>query len=68
MIAVGNTLKAINSCVMLRNGEESLKVGKVYEIIQIAENEGEDCVVVIDEQNEEHYFPISEIKTWFETI
>lgn len=65
MITIGKKLKAINNCTMANTNEEALTIGKQYEVINILESEGETCIVIIDEQNEEHDFPISEITTWF---
>jgi|LauGreDrversion4_2_1035121.scaffolds.fasta_scaffold1214497_2 hypothetical protein len=65
MMTIGKKLKAINTCKMNSTQEESLIIGKEYEVINILDSEGETCVVIIDEQNEEHDFPIAEIRNWF---
>ena len=68
MIKIGKKLEATNPCVMIRTGEESLIVGKEYEIIDLTIDDNDnDCIVIIDEENEEHLFPIEELSKWFKT-
>jgi hypothetical protein len=66
MIKIGKKLEATDPCVMIRTGEESLIVGKEYEIIDTSiDDEDGDCIIIIDEQKERHYFPIEELSKWF---
>ena len=68
MLKIGKKLEAINPCVMRSTGEEALIVGKEYEIIDITiGEENTECIVIIDEQNDEHEFPIEELSKWFKT-
>jgi len=68
MIKIGKKLEATNPCVMIHTGEESLIVGKEYEIIDLTIDDNDnDCIVIIDEENEEHLFPIEELSKWFKT-
>jgi hypothetical protein len=68
MIKIGKKLEAINPCTMRSTGEESLIVGKEYEIIDLTIDDNDnDCIVIIDEENEEHLFPIEELSKWFKT-
>lgn len=53
---------------MRSTGIESLIVGKEYEIIDLTIDDNDnDCIVIIDEENEEHLFPIEELSKWFKT-
>lgn len=66
MLEIGKKLEAIDPCVMRSTGEEALIVGKEYEIIDLTISEDDDeSIVIIDEQNEEHLFPIEELSKWF---
>ena len=67
MLEIGKKLEAINPCVMKRDGIESLIVGKEYEIIDLIVDDEDDCIVIIDEQKDRHYFPIEELSKWFKT-
>ena len=68
MLKIGKKLEAINPCKMYTTGEESLIVGKEYEIIDLTiGEEGDECIVIIDKQNTEHLFPINELSKWFKT-
>jgi hypothetical protein len=68
MIKIGKKLEATNPCTMRSTGEESLIVGKEYEIIDLTIDDNDnDCIVIIDEENEEHLFPIEELSKWFKT-
>lgn len=68
MLEIGKKLEAIDPCVMRSTGIKSLIVGKEYEIIDFTiGEEDDDCIVVIDEENEEHLFPIEELSKWFKT-
>ena len=68
MLKIGKKLEAINPCKMFQWEEESLIVGKEYEIIDLTIGEEDDeCIVIIDEQNEEHLFPVNELSKWFKT-
>lgn len=68
MLEIGKKLEAIDPCVMRSTGIESLIVGKEYEIIDFTiGEEDDDCIVIIDEENEEHLFPIEELSKWFKT-
>jgi hypothetical protein len=69
-LQIGSELVAINPCVMRTTGEEALVVGKEYKIIDLTKDEDEDDedeVVIIDEQNEEHWFLVDELPKWFKT-
>ena len=66
MLKIGKKLEAINPCIMGSTDEETLIVGKEYEIIDLTIGEEDDeCIVIIDEQNEEHLFPVNELSKWF---
>ena len=68
MLEIGKKLEAIDPCVMRSTGIESLIVGKEYEIIDLTIDDNDnDCIVIIDEENEEHLFPIEELSKWFKT-
>ena len=63
-ISKGDMLEAIDPCIMT-NGYYSLKVGKKYEVLEVVEAEDEVCVLIIDEENEDHYFPLEDLNTYF---
>jgi hypothetical protein len=64
-LQIGTELVAINPCLMRTTGEEALIVGKEYEIIDLTkDDEDNDCIVIIDEQNEEHWFLVDELSKW----
>jgi len=68
MLEIRKKLEAIDPCVMRSTGIESLIVGKEYEIIDLTIDDNDnDCIVIIDEENEEHLFPIEELSKWFKT-
>jgi hypothetical protein len=68
MLEIGKKLEAIDPCVMRSTGEETLIVGKEYEIIDLTiGEENNECIVIIDEENDEHEFPIEELSKWFNT-
>ena len=68
MLEIRKKLEAIDPCVMRSTGMESLIVGKEYEIIDLTIDDNDnDCIVIIDEENEEHLFPIEELSKWFKT-
>jgi hypothetical protein len=65
-LQIGTELVAINPCLMRSTGEEALVVGKEYKIIDLTKDEDdEDEVVIIDEQNEEHWFLVDELCGFF---
>ena len=69
MIKIVKKLEASDPCVMRSTGEESLIVGKEYEIIDLTVSEDDDeCIVIMDKKNEEHLFPIEELSKWFKTF
>ena len=66
MLKIGKKLKAIDPCVMRSTGEDSLVVGDEYEIIDLTISEdGDESIVIMDKENEEHLFPIEELSKWF---
>ena len=68
MLEIRKKLEAIDPCVMRSTGIESLIVGKEYEIIDLTIDDNDnDSIVIIDEENEEHLFPIEELSKWFKT-
>ena len=65
-LQIGTELVAINPCLMRSTGEEALIVGKEYKISYLdTDDEDNDCIVIIDEQNEEHWFLVDELSGFF---
>ena len=64
-LKVGDKLIAINLCTMRTSLEHSLTIGKEYEIIAFDREDNEDCILIIDDQDDEHLYPISELDIWF---
>ena len=65
-IVKGAQLTAINVCKMRRTGEESLTIGKVYEVLGV--NYNEDEFWIKDDFDEQHYFDISDYTDYFELL
>jgi hypothetical protein len=65
-LKVGDKLTAINPCTMRTSLEYSLTIGKEYEIIAFDREDNEDCILIIDDQGDEHLYPISELEKWFD--
>jgi hypothetical protein len=63
---VGDKFIAIDPCKMIRTGETSLTVGKEYEVIDFDYEEDGDCIVIIDDSNEEHLFSVIDLHKWFD--
>ena len=65
-IVKGAQLTAINVCKMKRTGEESLTIGKVYEVLGV--NYNEDKFWIKDDFNDDHSFDISDYTDFFESL
>jgi len=67
-LQIGTELVAINPCLMRSTSEEALIVDKEYKITYLdTDDEDNECIVIIDEQNEEHWFLVDELSKWFKT-
>ncbi len=80
-LQVGDKLTAINPCLMITTKVEALTIGKEYEILAIERYESKDYiskipskyeeyeaeydVLIINDQGEEHLFPIEDLETYF---
>jgi hypothetical protein len=62
---VGDKLIAVDVCTMRTSLEYSLTIGNEYEIIAFDREDNEDCILIIDDQGDEHLYPISELEKWF---
>ena len=78
---VGDKLIAISPCTMNDTTIDALTVGKEYEIKSFELNEDENydlipddefedydflnCILIIDDQDNEHLYPINELEKWF---
>jgi hypothetical protein len=79
-LKVGDKLTATNPCLMRTTKVEALTIGKEYEILAIEldedkgyisrilneEYEEEYSILIIDDQGEEHLFPIEDLETYFD--
>lgn len=67
-LQIGSELVAINECVMRTTKVPALKIGKKYPIVDFTDDEDdptEVAVVIMDEKNEEHLYPINELEDYF---
>jgi hypothetical protein len=64
-LKVGDKLTAISPCKMYREEINALTIGKEYEIMMFEEEDNEDYVLVVDDQNDKHLYPINELEKWF---
>jgi hypothetical protein len=80
-LKAGDKLTATNPCLMRTTKVEALTIGKDYEILAIERDEDKDYiskildeyeeyeaeydVLIIDDQGEEHLFPIEDLETYF---
>lgn len=60
-------LEAIDRCKMKTTQVYTLTIGKEYEIKDryFDETEDEDVILIIDDEEDEHEFPISDINKYF---
>jgi hypothetical protein len=81
-LKAGDKLIAINPCTMINSGINALTVGKEYEILAIERDEDKDyiskildeyeeyeaeySILILNDQEEEHLYPINELKDWFD--
>jgi hypothetical protein len=81
-LKAGDKLIAINPCTMRNSGINALTVGKEYEILAIERDEDKDyiskildeyeeyeaeySILILNDQEEEHLYPINELKDWFD--
>ena len=79
-LQVGDKLTATNPCLMRTTKVETLTIGKEYEILAIEldedkgyisrilneEYEEEYSILIIDDHQEEHLFPIEDLETYFD--
>jgi hypothetical protein len=79
-LQAGDKVKAINPCLMRTTKVETLTIGKEYEILAIELDEDKDyisrilneeyeeeySILIIDDQGEEHLFPIEDLETYFD--
>jgi hypothetical protein len=63
---VGDKLIATNPCKMLRSLEDTLTIGKEYEILSFEGMDNFTCIVIMDDKNDEHLFPVNELKDYFD--
>ena len=66
-LKVGDKLTAISPGTMISTAINALTIGKEYEIMIFEEDDDEDYVLIIDDQNDEHLYPIEELSKWFKT-
>jgi len=79
-LKAGDKVTAINPCLMRTTKVETLTIGKDYEILAIELDEDKDyisrilneeyeeeySILIIDDQGEEHLFPIEDLETYFD--
>jgi hypothetical protein len=81
-LKAGDKLIAINPCTMRNSGINALTVGKEYEILAIERDEDKDyiskildeyeeyeaeySILILNDQEEEHLYPINELENWFD--
>jgi hypothetical protein len=65
-LKVGDKLIATDPCTMNGTTINALTVGKEYEIVSFEEEWEGECVLVINDQNDEHLYSIKELEKWFE--
>jgi len=65
-LKVGDKLTAISPGTMISTAINALTIGKEYEIMMFEEDDDEDYVLIIDDQNDEHLYPINELEKWFD--
>jgi hypothetical protein len=65
MSEIGDILICRNVCVMQYTNQKTTTVGKEYQIVDIGENDDGTHLIIIDDYNEEHLFPIDEFHPWF---
>jgi hypothetical protein len=81
-LKAGDKLIAINPCIMRTTKVEALTIGKEYEIIAIERDEDKDYISktldeyeeyeaeyyisIINDQGDEHLYPINELEDWFD--
>jgi len=65
-LKVGDKLTAISPGTMISTAINALTIGKEYEIMIFEEDDDEDYVLIIDDQNDEHLYPVNELEKWFD--
>ena len=65
-LKVGDKLTAISPGTMISTAINALTIGKEYEIMMFEEEDNEDYVLVVDDQNDKHLYPINELEKWFD--
>jgi hypothetical protein len=65
-LKVGDKLTATSPCKMYREEINALTIGKKYEIMMFEEEDNEDYILIIDDQNEKHLYPVNELEKWFD--
>jgi hypothetical protein len=63
---VGDKLTAVSPCTMIRTAMDALTIGKEYEIMMFEEENNEDYVLIIDNQDNKHLYPVNELEKWFD--
>jgi hypothetical protein len=66
-LKVGDKLTAISPGTMISTSIDALTIGKEYEIMMFEEDDDKDYVLIIDDQNDKHLYPIEELSKWFKT-
>jgi hypothetical protein len=77
----GNKITAINPCIMRTTKVNALTIGKEYEILAIERDEDKDyiskildeyeeyeaeySILILNDQEEEHLFPIKDLEDYF---
>lgn len=64
-IRKGTILIATDPCIMEDTGKPSLTIGKEYMVIGYNNDIEKYHLCIIDDENEEHYFPIKDYKEFF---